>query len=62
MISTLISFFSDNDLAKARDISNRLEKLARAFLEKNVQSDSVTQDSFSATGNEDIPCRKGHKT
>lgn len=51
IISTLISFFSDNDLTKARDISNRLEKLARAYLEKNLPSESATQDTFSMTEN-----------
>jgi hypothetical protein len=49
MISTLISFFSDNDLTRARDISNRLKKLARACLEKNIPSGSVIQDTVSLT-------------
>lgn len=38
MISTLIGFFSSNDLTKARDISNRLEKLARTALEDDIPS------------------------
>jgi hypothetical protein len=38
MISTLIGFFSSNDLTKARDISKRLEKLAKAALEDDILS------------------------
>jgi hypothetical protein len=49
MISTLVSFFSDNNLPKAHDISNRLEKLAKASSEENIPSDSVTQNTFSMT-------------
>lgn len=33
MISTLIAFLSGSDLAKARDLSNRLEKQAKELLE-----------------------------
>ncbi len=39
MVSTLINFFSNNDLIRAVDISNRLEKLAKTTLEKDIQSD-----------------------
>ena len=46
MISTLISFFSNNDLSKARDISNRLEKLAKASIEEDILPGYETQDSF----------------
>jgi len=38
MISTLINFFSNNDLTRALDISNQLEKLARSTVEGNIQS------------------------
>lgn len=45
IIGTLISFFSNNDLTKARDISNRLEELAKAHMEGDIPSSPTAQDT-----------------
>lgn len=47
MISTLIVFLSDSDLAKARDLSSRLEKHAKALLEE--------ENSFRSENENDPP-------
>lgn len=39
MLSTVISFLSSSDFAKARDLSERLEEQAKALLEDETKSD-----------------------
>ncbi len=47
MISTLIAFLSNSDLAKARDLSSRLKSQARALLEEKNLSGSEEDDESS---------------
>jgi hypothetical protein len=40
MLSTVISFLSNSDFAKAREISERLEKQAKALIEDDEEGPS----------------------
>lgn len=46
MVSTLIAFLSGSDLAKARDLSTRLENQARSLLEEDNLSSSEKEDIY----------------
>ena len=47
MVSTLVAFFSNNDLIRAQDISRQLEKLARTELDQDIPLCLEAQDAAS---------------